>query len=320
MDNIFYLNQLTTAVRKRAQEIFETSVGLVTIDADRYQSLRAELANWSHQPDPAVLSDYDQHLSPERRTGLKLFFGVVNYCFVQPYTRLEYPYRSNSGRLVKRATGFYAALAESGLEWEQIETIGQASPAQWHLVLQTDREADLFQLDARLDRLRQFSAYLNNQGLRRVNELFTRYPDAGSLLRLLVESGLFEDELLKRAQLTVYMLNPGSRELAGQDIPGLDRFTVMADYRLPQVFYNQGALKITDPRLLETLQNHQVIESGSPYERALRAGTIILGQRLAVDMHIAECDVDHLLWELSQTLVNTGKMAIPHMLVPTDMY
>jgi hypothetical protein len=139
------------------------------------------------------------------------------------------------------------------------------------------------------------------------------------LIDPLHDSGFFKDEFLKRAQVGIKMMYTVLTSRMGRSLNGMDLLTCMADYRIPQVFYNLGAVSLA-PQLHQHLESEKPVISGSREELALRASVIVIGRQLSGMMGINEAEVDTLLWEYSQVMVKDGRMKIPHMLVATDKY
>jgi hypothetical protein len=143
--------------------------------------------------------------------------------------------------------------------------------------------------------------------------------DSLKITQVLIESGFFKDEFLKRAQVALKMMDAVLEARNGRGLNGIDLLTCMADYRIPQVFYNLDAVKLS-PDLEGQLTRLEPVLSDSRAELALRATVIVIGTQLAELMGINEAEVDTLLWEYSQQMDKTGQMKIPHMVVATDKY
>lgn len=314
-----YLEQSVQQVRAYARDVWNQTQHLVQLDEVVYPAFINELQALLNQSTDSLGASQETQTA-EQEAALKTYLGVVNYCFVNPHSGQEYLYTSPSGTVIKRTTGFYTALAESGIDWTDSGNVRSVSMDDWHRIMQTKSETRLFQLNQRLTRLQTFAAYLEQNGIDSIVTFLKQNPQAGTFLKLLVESGLFDDPFLKRAQLTVYMVSSGLQKRLGLSIEGLDLFSLMADYRLPQVLYNAGVVKLVDDGLRSALLNNQVIDSDSLYEESLRASVIIVGERLARDLHVTESRLDKVLWELSQQKLKHNQMSIPAMLVPTDRY
>ena len=135
----------------------------------------------------------------------------------------------------------------------------------------------------------------------------------------MIESGFFKDEFLKRAQVGLKMMDTVAARRMGRGLTGINELTCMADYRIPQVFYNLGTVRLSAGLEAQLIRQEPIL-SGSREELALRATVIVIGLVLAGLMTICEADVDTLLWEFSQQMDKSGQIKIPHMLVATDKY
>jgi hypothetical protein len=102
-------------------------------------------------------------------------------------------------------------------------------------------------------------------------------------------------------------------------LEGMRLLTCMADYSIPQLLYNLGAVKL-NPNLRLQLEELNPIQPGSREELALRAAVVVVAEGLAKEMGVTEAELNTLLWEYSQELDQAGRLPIPHMLVATDKY
>jgi hypothetical protein len=139
------------------------------------------------------------------------------------------------------------------------------------------------------------------------------------IAQALIDSGYFKDEFLKRAQVALKMMGAVTAGHLGRGLNGINELTCMADYRIPQVFYNLGVVRLSSGLELLLIRQEPIL-SGSRAELALRATVIVIGLKLAGMMANCEAEVDTLLWEFSQQMDKSGQMKIPHMLVATDKY
>jgi hypothetical protein len=123
-----------------------------------------------------------------------------------------------------------------------------------------------------------------------------------------------EVRFFKRAQICVADLFGafgGNRWGAFTD---LDKLTIFADYKLPQVLRHYGVLEY-DPRLAARVDNQELLPSGGEEEVELRAATIwsceLLRREMsrATNTSITAVEVDQLLWFLGQ---NSSEMRPYH--------
>lgn len=259
-------------------------------------------------------------ISPENELGLSLFFNAVNFCYRDPDSGKDYHYTSHDGRQLRRTTAFFTSLVESGLEWNEVKQIESLSPGRWKTMLQLNQTNVLYLGLERRERIVGLAKYLSTQGFNQVTDFISScHEKVLELINPLQECGFFQDEFLKRAQVCIKMIDGVLTTRMNRSLKGLDMLTCMADYRIPQVFYNLGAVELS-PQLRDHLESEKPVISGSREELALRASVIVIGRQLADLMAINEAEVDTLLWEYSQVMDKTGQMKIPHMLVATDKY
>ncbi len=119
---------------------------------------------------------------------------------------------------------------------------------------------------------------------------------------------------LKRAQICVadlYGAFGGKRWGAFTD---LDRLTIFADYKLPQVLRHYGVLEYA-PELSQRIDNYELLQPGGEEEVELRAATIWACELLRHEMSrlagqpITAVEIDLLLWFLGQ---NSAEMRPYH--------
>ena len=106
-----------------------------------------------------------------------------------------------------------------------------------------------------------------------VTALSRNFPRTWGRDRFETEEGTVR--IYKRASLAPILLYEGLPVRGyGQELYGLDRITVAADYRLPQVLRGLEVLKYA-PSLDEKIRRKEVLEEGSPEELAIRTATIV---------------------------------------------
>ena len=259
-------------------------------------------------------------LTPQDELGLNLFFNTINFCFKDPTSGNEYQYTSRDGHHLKRTTAFITALAESGLAWNDLHQISALTIEEWTAMIQLGEQNPLYLGTERNERITGFARYLLDRGhATALGFIQANDFDCLKLLQVFIDSGYFKDDFLKRAQVALKMIDTLTLRRLDRGLNGMQALTCMADYRLPQVFYNLGAI-VLSPALKERLTRQQPLISESREELALRASVIAIAEQLAGLMKISEAEVDTLLWETSQHMARVGEMTIPHMLVATDKY
>lgn len=306
-------------IRKRAKEILGKSKDILGID-------------WEAVDRRLIPRIRDMEIDPyetkywgdlNRELGLALFFNVVNFCFKNPVSRVEYKYVDMDGNIFPRSRGLAQAMRNAYVDWGNLYEVIAITPEAWEEITQIGEKNRLYLATGptgRMSRIVTFAINLAVLGYEKVEEVAgDKGKSAQDLLRFLSGSGFFEDEFLKRAQLTVANWDRILKAKSMEGIEGVDSLTCFADYRIPQVFYNSGVV-ILNPVLSERLIREELISSGSREERALRASVIAVGEYMAKETGLTEAEVDHKLWELSQQMTKNEEMFIPHMLVATDKY
>lgn len=307
------------SVRKIAENLIQNSTDLLTIAPSVVSGeLKQKLETFrTHRMDNLLSVPT---LPAEGELGLCLFFNSVNFCYRDPSSGKEYRYTAQDGRSLKRTSAFFTALAESGLDWNDLRQVAALSSQKWLEMTQLDEKNILYLGLERRERIAGLARFLMVLGMDTIfNFVSSKDFDSLKIMNVLIESGYFQDEFLKRAQVALKMIDAVAASRLGRGLTGINELTCMADYRIPQVFYNLGAVKLSSG-LEQQLIRQEPILSGSREELALRATVIVIGLQLARLMSICEAEVDTLLWEFSQQMDKTGQMKIPHMLVATDKY
>ena len=246
---------------------------------------------------------------------------MVNFCYQDPTTGHEYIYLDNESRKIRRSTGLLAAMARSEVDWASLSSIRDISVPTWRKMTQISDSNSMFLADERRDKVVGFANRLLSLGYGGTLDLLidSEYS-ASKMILILNESGYFDDKFMKRSQLACRMTSEVLVRRGHEPLSDLDKLTVMADYRIPQVFYNLAAVNIVDQELADKLENGQPILSNSREEKALRSTAVVVGKMVANKMGVSEAEVDNILWGLSQDMVKQGEMVIPHMIVATDAY
>lgn len=253
-----------------------------------------------------------------RQIGLILLYGAIHYCFTHPISKREYVF-DLAGKKIFRSSGFVTALKESDISWESFEEVSHFSIQKWFQILQTQDELDLFQLRERYNRIIRFSKFLVSKNIVTANDFIKTYKSANAAIELMVESGLFADVFLKRAQVTAYLISATLQNYEHEGYPDVQLLTAMPDYRLPQLLYNSGVV-ILSTELKKKLVNETPITKASPEENALRSSVIIVVREIAKKLNKPESVVDSLMWGLVQKYKDEGALPIPSMLVETNCY
>lgn len=308
--------EITDRVRETSKQILNESTDFLTLDDEAIGQLVADLEAIGKEAPPASFAP--STLPLEQELGLKLFFNAVNFCFKNPVSGQEYSYQAGTGT-VKRSSGLFVALSESGKDWDNLIEVVKLTPSEWISLIQLPENSDFYLGLDRGQRIQGLAAYLLGFGYRYVHEFLEaeRY-EAGAIINSLSQSGYFTDEFHKRSQLFVNMAD-GVLKSHGRGITNVEILTGMADYRVPQVFYNRGPVVLND-ELAEKLSAQESLAPKSREVRALRATVIEVIRRAANLLEITEGQCDTLTWTMSQQMAKADKLPIPHMLVATDEY
>lgn len=308
-------------VRDYSHKIVEENKDLLLIDNFILEStFVSELRKFKDSLKSAGDPFSTDNLTAENELGLNLFLDVINFCFSNPYSHSDYSYTNKVGEVIKRSTGLKTAMSESAINWGNTREVAKISPVEWAKAIQLDKNEDFYLGQDRGKRISEFAGKLVRSGFKNISDFlkFTEY-DTEILLPILDKSGYFDDKFQKRSQLAISMMNGVLKRRFGKEFKGTENLTIMADYRLPQVMYNFGAIKLSEG-LLAKLTRQEVLESDSPQELTLRAASVVIGENISRILGIDENQVDALLWTLSQKMARGGALKIPHMLVPTDRY
>jgi hypothetical protein len=123
-----------------------------------------------------------------------------------------------------------------------------------------------------------------------------------------------EVRFFKRAQICVADLYGAFGGKRWGTFTDLDKLTIFADYKLPQVLRHYGILEY-EARLAERVDNQELLQPGGEEEVELRAATIWACELVRRDMSrisekiITAVEVDQLLWYLGQ---NSSEMRPYH--------
>ena len=288
-------------------------------------------------PAPTLTWDTQYHFfdGTERTVNWLLLLDALNFCFWaekdQPRWGIEYEGQTLNGYWAE-AAALTQAVKEGYPLWDAryLREISSADLAQIfrgapplegtgaiHL---TSTEAPIPLFEQRLANTREVGRVL----LEQFEGQFARAIEqagrsAVSLALLLVERfPSFHDiatfrehevRFFKRAQICVadlYSAFGGEQWGAFTDI---DRLTIFADYKLPQLLRHFGVLEY-DPLLAKRIDGFELLTSGSEEEIEIRAATIwaceLLRQRMSTSGRapVTAAEIDQQLWLLSQEITD----------------
>jgi hypothetical protein len=307
------LHNKLAKIRKRSQDRVGRSAYL-HVDDSRVSDFAKDYARMG-QSATIKTSITQSDLGYEQQIGLALMFSVINYCFVEPYSNIDYAYDEN-GVTLRRSTALLHALIKSGVDWSDFKKISQLENEQWRTILRlNNKNTVLFDADVRIKRLVQFSAYLSDR-VGNTSNFFRQFNDAESVYRLLTESNLYDDIYLKRIQIVLLWLFDISIMFGGDFLINCAELTAMADYRLPQALCHLGLIQL-DPYARTLLDD---VINDRDFEEDMRAATIVVCEKVSKLLGINDAVVDGIFWDYSQKILNSGVANIPAMRVATRCY
>jgi hypothetical protein len=283
----------------------------VSIDSARLAELAASIAPGSLSL-PCWNAPVFTRRDADTLAGQILLFNAINFCYWgDPKWEMSY-----AGETYDGSFGMLMAVQralDEGLPLLDGAYLANLGEADFRHILRG--RGALHLLPERL-------AIWRAAGLTLVTEFGGRWPgaiaaaggDALALVRLLVERfRTFDDRetldgreirFFKRAQLAAGMLYEA---FAGQGygaLAGVERLTVFADYKLPQVLRRLGIL-IYGPRLAEAVDSLTLIPAGDRCEVEMRAAAVwaaeLLRRVLAPhDPAVTALHLDYWLWAAGQ--------------------
>lgn len=307
------------SVRELSKKILEESADLLKIDLNSVnQVLVPRLQRFMLDSHPSTTREGND-LSLQESLGVTLFYNVINFCYKDPENGHEYEFRKD-GKVIKRSTGLFIAMMSADINWGDFLNVANLTPEKWAELTQIDENNTMFLGMDRGRRIKLFANKLVKDGFYSPGDFLEAMNfDTDNILPYLADSGFFTDDFLKRAQLNIRMLDDVFKQYKVAGIKNTNKLTAMADYRIPQVFYNLGAV-IISPKLEMLLEGQYPIEPGSREEKALRATVPVIAEHVAKALNIEEGYADTLLWTLSQVMAKNNELPVPHMIVATDAY
>lgn len=103
----------------------------------------------------------------------------------------------------------------------------------------------------------------------------------------------YAEPYLKRAQLALAEIAGFCHEM-GYEVD-CSELTVFADYQVPRVLRAMGVLEYA-PELAQKVDSQTLIKASSTEERAIRAATIVAGEKMAKHFRCIPAAVDNFLW------------------------
>lgn len=258
-----------------------------------------------------------------------LVANAVNFCFWgEPKWTVTLPEGACDGSM-----GLFAAFTRGlheGIPLLDGHYLARMPAQDLRHVLRGNVEIPLF--PERLAALRELGAALSECFDGRPSSLLSRAGgDARGLVHLIVhhcptfdDRGTFrgtEVRFHKRAQLVPAMLHARFRGRSWGRLDGMDRLTVFADYKLPQVLREAGVLVYSGP-LTARVDSREALPPGSDHELQIRTATLWAGElirRALADRcpGITAVHVDGIIWAAGQT---PGSVRRPYHRTRTTCY
>ncbi len=254
----------------------------------------------------------------EKTVNWVLLLDALNFCFWaekgQPRWRIEYQGEVLDGYWAEAAS--LTRAVEDGVPLWDAEFMRNASERELAHIFRGENTIPLF--EQRLEHMREVGRVLverfDGQFVHAIEE---SGGNAVRLALLLAEHfPSFRDvafyrqrevRFLKRAQICVADIYGSFGGKSWGAFSNIDRLTVFADYKLPQVLRHFGVLEY-DPALAERIDNQELLEPGSEEEVEIRAATIWACELLRREMAARNCAmtaaaIDQRLWLLGQNAV-----------------
>ena len=291
------------------------------------------LTHYSPTPEPAWYDRFHFHDGTERTVNWLLVLDALNFCFWaekdKPRWRISYKGEILDGYWAEAAS--LTRAVEEGIPLWDAEYLSTMSREDLAFVFRPAKGADdpaaemipLF--DARLAHVHEIGRVLLERYSGQFTNAIKKAKGSAVNLALLLEKDFnsfrdvalyhsMEIRFLKRAQICVadlYGAFGGKRWGAFTD---LDKLTIFADYKLPQVLRHFGVLEYA-PGLAQRIDNLELLQSGGEEEVEIRAATIWACELLRHEMSrlsgqsITAIEIDQILWYLGQ---NSAEMRPYH--------
>jgi putative queuosine salvage protein len=304
------------------------------INRDLVSHVSAQLlAKYAPTIEPVWYDRFHFHDGSERTVNWLLLLDALNFCFWaekdQPRWRIDYHGEMLDGywaeaaaltRAIEEGIALWDAKYLSTMSREDLAYIFRSPPGE------DGSDGVMIPLfDARLAHVQevgrvllerydgQFAHAVEKDGGSAVNLALLLVQDFSSFRDVAIYQG-HEVRFFKRAQICVADLYGAFGGKGWGAFTDLDKLTIFADYKLPQVMRHYGVLEY-EPRLAERVDNQELLQPGGEEEVELRAATIWACELLRGEMSrisgqiITAVEVDQLLWHLGQ---NSSEMRPYH--------
>ncbi|CAM1504012.1 Fc.00g016030.m01.CDS01 [Cosmosporella sp. VM-42] len=328
-----------TRVLESVEHVYDTCID-VAIDMraskNAAESIYTQMQEKSYST--ATWSEHDLHPKTKDESTVDFIFtmDLLNFSF---WSELPDDERFAVEYKGKRWTGYWSLVAS--LQRALEEGIPITDPHYWHdenectleslrHVFRSCTEEEMPLLQERLDCLREAGQILYERYDCSVPDLISAADGSAARLVNLLASDFtcFRDEhryedgkmirFLKRAQILVADLWACFNGESYGEFRDIDKITMFADYRIPQILISLGALYCS-PTIAAAIKDKKMIESGGKWEVQLRACSIwcvelirreILRQH--PDAHVNAILIDFFLYDKMKELEAAGQEPLPH--------
>ncbi len=250
--------------------------------------------------------------SVDQKIAFAIYFSVVNFNFSQCQSTW-----THGGRQYYRSKGMMYALYDAGLPWENSEQMSRVTKGQWKERLSGFVDKDFPWAEERITFLSNMAEYLQKKQVD-FWRFFQQFPTADDLYLLLEASQLYRDPFLKRMQMLIGWLIDIAKE-ADIAIGNSSILTGLADYRLPQLFYNIKLIRLSSQER-QMLMDRKKFQLQDTFVQKMRYSTVFLCNDLSKRKNVTHAEMDQLLWHLCQQMLEKGELSIPAMCVDTDCF
>lgn len=311
-------------VKHHSQTVF-AETDAVTIDDTRLHDLAAELADQE-----LAIPTWDQPVFPTSDTysdaDIVDFFVIgnaLNFCFnnLETGEKFAATYR---GTEWAGAFGMWACLKkalDTGIDILDPATLAHLDTGDVADLFAPSNGVELPLLDARRAHLNELGDLLQTTYDGTFHTLFTTtsriYTPAGNdepaLVSSLTDLDAYRDEWSyrghrvrfdKRAQLAVSMIYGRYQDADWLTLTDLETLSLFADYGIPAYLRSYGVLTYENSTLRRRVDTHRPLPAGSRHEIAIRAATVVAGERLRTrlateyEQSVSIPQLDYALWSL----------------------
>ncbi|CAG4950576.1 unnamed protein product [Parnassius apollo] len=299
-------------IAKHAKHVKITEAGQNKLATEILSSIKA---NQLQMPDTEAKSIHPYNDHP-RAVDWVFVVDALNFCFWSKCKEEQW--------IVNGYTGYYALEAalnkaiKEGVEIADPAFYSKITKEQLHEILKGDNSVDIPLFDQRLSILHEVGSIL----LDKYNGTFETCvkeanKSAVKLLDIVVsnfpcfrDEAIYKDQVVsfyKRAQILVADLWNSFNGASWGEFKDIDKMTMFADYRVPQVLVYFGVMSYSD-ELIDKLKKDMLLESGSEEEVEIRGCSIHAVELLkkSIEEKIKEKDlnlnvpnsslIDYYLW------------------------